>query len=174
MSCRTNLRTKVGIYAKRYAETVGNSESDRDMFLNESTSSKISVKRKSVDKEKLCFVCQEKRKSDNFRLNQGGLGRCTKERAGNRIKERTSIFLKDEGSRSHNAAIKLNILLAGSHDIYAADVYYHQSCNLKYAVNKIAGNAESNEYEETLSVNILDDFSSKVERCTFFKSQLFY
>ena len=154
MSCRTNLRTKVDIYAKRYAETEGNSESDMDISLNESTSSKISVKRKSIDKEKLCFVCQEKRKSDNFPLNQGGLGRCTEERAGNRIKERTSIFLKDEDSRFHNAAIKLNILLAGSHDIDAAGVYYHQSCYLKYAVNKIAGNAESNEYEE-ISVNIL-------------------
>ena len=36
----TNLRTKVDIYAKRYAETERNSES---------TSSKISVKRKSID-----------------------------------------------------------------------------------------------------------------------------
>ena len=165
MSCRTNLRTKVDIYAKRYAETEGNSESDMDISLNESTSSKISVKRKSIDKEKLCFVCQEKRKSDNFPLNQGGLGRCTEERAGNRIKELTSIFLKDEHSRFHNAAIKLNILLAGSQEIYAVEVYYHQSCYLKYAINKIAGNAESNEYEETVSVIILDDFLSKVERC---------
>ena len=67
-----------------------------DISLNESTSSKISVKRKSIDKEKLCFVCQEKRKSDSFPLNRGGLGRRTEERAGNRIKERTSIFLKTE------------------------------------------------------------------------------
>ena len=44
LSCRTNLRTKVDIYAKRYAETEGNSESDMDISLNESTSSKISVK----------------------------------------------------------------------------------------------------------------------------------
>ena len=121
----------------------------------------------------MCFVCQEKRKSDNFRLNQGGLGRCTEERAGNQIKEHTSIFVKDEDSRFHNAAIKLNMLLAGSHDIYAADVYSHQSCYLKYAVNKIAGNAESNEYEEILSVNILDDFSSKVERCIIFQKLAF-
>ena len=137
LSCRTNLRTKVDIYAKRYAETEGNSVSNMDISLNESTSSKILVKRKSIDKE------------NNFPLNQGGLGRCTEERAGNRIKERTSISLKDEGSRFHNAAIILNILLAGSHDIYAADVYYRQSCYLKYAVNKTTGNAESNKYEET-------------------------
>ena len=39
LSCHTNLRTKVDIYAKRYAETEGNSESDRDISLNESTSS---------------------------------------------------------------------------------------------------------------------------------------
>ena len=121
---------------------------------------------------KSCFACQEKRKPDNFPLNQGGLRRCTEERAGNRIKERKSIFLKDEDSRFHNAAIKLNILLAGSHDIYAADVYYHQSPYLKYAVNKIVGNAESNEYEET-SVNILDDFLSKVERCIIFQKSAF-
>ena len=90
LSCRTNLTTKVDIE--------GNSESDMDISLNESTSSEISVKRKSIDKAKLCFVCQEKRKSDSFPLNQGGLGRCTEERAGNRIKEHTSIFLKGEDS----------------------------------------------------------------------------
>ena len=162
MSCRTNLRTKVDIYAKRYADTEGNSESDMDISLDESTSLKISEKQKSIDKEKLCFVCQEKQKSDNFPLNQGGLGRCTEERAGNRIKERTSTFLKD-----------VNILLAGSHDIYAADVYYHQPCYLKHAVNKIAGNAVSNEYEETLSVIILGDFLSKVERCIIFQKSAF-
>ena len=148
MSCRTNLRTKVDIYAKRYAETEGNSESDMDISLNESTLLKISVKRKSIDKEKLCFICQEKWKSDNFPLNQSGLGSCTEEPTGNRIKERKSIFLKDKDSRFHNAAIKLNILLAGSKDICAADVYYHQSCYLKYAVNKIEGNAESKENEK--------------------------
>ena len=139
-----------------------------DISLNESTSSKIPVKRKSIDKEKLCFVCQEKRKSDNFPLNQGGLGRCTEERAGNRIEERISIFLKDEDSRFYNAAIKLNIRLAGCHNIYAKDVYYRQSCYLKYAVNKVGGNAESNEYGDTLSFNILDDFLSKVEQCIIF------
>ena len=56
LSWSTNLRTSVDIYAKRYAETEGNSESDMDISLNESTSSKISVKRKSIDKEKLSFV----------------------------------------------------------------------------------------------------------------------
>ena len=172
MSCRTNLRTKVDIYSKRYAETESNSENDMDISLNESTSLKISVKRKSIDKEKLCFICQVKRKPDNLPLNQGGLGRCTEELAGNRIKERTSFFLKDKDSRFHIAAIKLNILLAGSHDIYTADAYYHQSCYLKYAVNKIAENAESNEFEET-SVNILDEFLSKVERCIIFQKSAF-
>ena len=108
LSCRTNLRTKVDIYAKRYAETEGDSKSDMDISLNESTSLKISVKRKSIDKEKLCFICQVKRKPDNFPLNQGGLGRCTEELAGNRIKERTSFFLKGKDSRFHIAAIKLN------------------------------------------------------------------
>ena len=104
MSFRTNLRTKVDIYVKRYAGTERNSES---------TSLKISVKRKSIDNEKLCFVCQEKWKSsDSFPINQGELGRYTKEYARNRIKERTSIFLEDEEIRFHNAATKLNILLA--------------------------------------------------------------
>ena len=103
MSCRTNLRTKVDIEGN--SETEGNSESDMDISLNESTSWKISVKRKSIDKEKLCFVCQEKWKSDNSPLNQVRLERCTEERAGNRIKGRTSIFLKDEDSRFHNASI---------------------------------------------------------------------
>ena len=130
------------------------------------------MKQKSI--EKLCFVCQEKRKSDNFPLNQGGLGRCTEERAGNRIKERASIFLKDEDSRFHNAAIKLNILLAGSKDICAADVYYHQSCYLKYAVNKIEGNAESNENEKHYLQIFWTIFYPELNDVSFFKSQLFY
>ena len=51
LSCRTNLRTKLPLNAKRYAETEGNSESDMGISLNESSSSKTSVKRKSIDKE---------------------------------------------------------------------------------------------------------------------------
>ena len=46
-------------------------------------------------------------------------------------------------------------------------------CYLKYTVNKTAGNAESNEYEKTLSVNISDDFLSKVERCIIFSKSAF-
>ena len=64
LSCCTNLRTKFDIYAKKHAETEGNSKSDMDISLNKSTSLKISAKRKSIDKEKLCFVCQEKRKTE--------------------------------------------------------------------------------------------------------------
>ena len=109
MSCRTNLRTKVDIYAKRYAETEGDSESDMGISLNESTLSKISAKRKSIDKEKCVLFVKKNGSLIISHLTR--VGRCAEERAGNRINERTSIFLKDEDSRFHNAVIKLNIIL---------------------------------------------------------------
>ena len=59
-----------------------------------------------IKKSCVLFV-KKKRKSDSFPLNQGRLRRCTEERAGNRIKERISIFLKDEDNQFHNAAINL-------------------------------------------------------------------
>ena len=109
LSCRTNLRTKVDIYAKRYAETEGDSESDMGISLNESTLSRISAKRKSIDKEKCVLFVKKNGSLIISPLTR--VGRCAEERAGNRINECTSIFLKDEDSRFHNAVIKLNIIL---------------------------------------------------------------
>ena len=58
LSCRTNLRTKVDIEGN--SETEGNSESDMDISLNESASSKISVKRKNRLIRKSCVLFVKK------------------------------------------------------------------------------------------------------------------
>ena len=39
--------------------------------------------------------------------------------------------------RFHSAAQPLEIILSGFHDIFAADVYIHQSCYIKFAINPV-------------------------------------
>ena len=46
------------------------------------------------------------------------------------------MFLQDEAYRFYDAAKRLDILLSGaSHDIFAADLFYHQSCYIKFVIN---------------------------------------
>ena len=51
------------------------------------------------------------------------------------MQERRVIFLKDTQHRFNSAANRLLLLESGPcHDIYAIDVYYHQSCYIKFAL----------------------------------------
>ena len=57
LPCHTNLRTKVVIYAERYAETEGDSEIDMDISLNESTHRKYrSNENRLIRKSCVLFV----------------------------------------------------------------------------------------------------------------------
>lgn len=85
--------------------------------------------------KRLCFICNLYLASDDKPYNQGGLTRCTDEKAGKRLQERREIFLKDKQYRFNSATSRLFLLESGPcRDLYAIDVYYHQSCYIKFAL----------------------------------------
>ena len=55
-----------------------------------------------------------------------------------KIQERKNIVMVNKENHFFQAAKILHILLSGSaHDIFAADVFYHQSCYIKLLINPI-------------------------------------
>ena len=96
--------------------------------------------------------------------NQGGIGRCTEERAANRLLKRKDEYLKEKSHRYYTAANRLELILSGkSHDIFAVDVYYHNSCYLKFAVNPTTKQSERDEIEEEIAANVLKEFLGKIK-----------
>ena len=86
-----------------------------------------------------CFVCDSERRVDGNSYNEGGLGRCSIESTAERLLERMKMYLCDRSHRLYTAANRLELLLSGqSHDIYAVDIYYHQSCYIKFVHSPIS------------------------------------
>ena len=70
---------------------------------------------------------------DSNVYNEGGLGRCSTNNTRDRLLLKTDIYERDSNHRYFLAAQRLRVLLSGaSYDIIWKDVYYHQSCYLKY------------------------------------------
>ncbi len=61
---------------------------------------------------------------------------------------RKDNYLKDESHRFYQASLRLNLYLSGQvHDVFAADVFYHQSCYVKYTHSPVTSkeNDEAND-----------------------------
>ena len=50
----------------------------------------------------------------------------------------------------------------GSHDIFAADVYYHQSCYIQFVLKPVTASENEIIIEKTLENNVLQDFLIKI------------
>ncbi len=108
-----------------------------------------------------CFICDEDRIIDNRLYNEGGLGRCSTESACRNLIERKSLYEKDPTHRFFNAAQRLNILMSGaSRDIFAIDIFYHQSCYLKLTLSKIR--PENYDNNQELEQELLQSFFHKL------------
>ena len=102
---------------------------------NEISTSEASTARNVSQGNRHYFICDCKRDSDDSRYNEGGLGRCSVLSASKRLIERKGIYMRNPSHRFFQAAKRLDILLSGpSHDIFALDVFYHQSCYIKFAL----------------------------------------
>ena len=54
-----------------------------------------------------------------------------------KLKQRKTKLLEMKEHRFFSAAQRLEIILSGFHDIFAAVIYIHQSCYIKFAINPI-------------------------------------
>jgi len=65
-------------------------------------------------------------------------------------------------------------MLSGAHDVFAADIFYHQSCYIKFAINNIAVENETIIGDsEILASNILSEFLYKIERQIIFRKSAY-
>ena len=88
--------------------------------------------------EKKCFICNEIRIVDDETKNDGGVARITREGMSDKIKERKNIYIVDKESQFFQADKRLDILLNGSaYDVFAADVFYRQSCYIKFIIKPV-------------------------------------
>ena len=122
-----------------------------------------SISRRSVSQHLIqkvvCFVCNEKRSSDKNSFNDGGLGRCTEDRSAHKLVTRKEEYLKDPDHRFYVAANRLQIAISGeSHDIFAADIFYHQSCYLRFTTSVMPSSVQAEEDEETAKIDVMNEF----------------
>ena len=78
--------------------------------------------------ENKCFVCNTIRNVDGHDYNQGGLKRCCRSDTAAKILKKKDSILQLNDHPLYPAARRLQVILAGFHDIFAADVFIHQSC----------------------------------------------
>ncbi len=97
--------------------------------------------------EKSCLICNERSSDDALPYNDGGLARCSEEKAALKLKTLVARKLLDEQDRHYEAAKRIDILLNGaSYDVFAADVYYHKKCYAAFSY--------SYDKKETLAYNM--------------------
>ena len=88
---------------------------------------------------------------------------CTEGRAAKRILERKDEFLKCPEHRFYAAANRLQLLTSGEpHDVFAADIFYHQSCYLKFAVNVKYQREQLDNDDRDLGVDLMNEFFGHV------------
>ena len=61
----------------------------------------------------------------------------------------------------------------GSHDIFAADVYYHQSCYIKFVLKPVTASENQIIIEKTLENDVLQEFLIKIERNVIYDKSAF-
>ena len=91
------------------------------------------------------FVCNEYREPDKNDYNCGYLARCCKEEARHKQLDRMNIFLQNPATEFHEAATLLYTKIeCEAHDIFSADIYYQNSCFIKFALKKIEQTVDEN------------------------------
>ncbi len=136
-ACRTPFRTKVENYERKFGlvedeENNAVADSSREPQNEDRRSSSQHLKEK-----RLCFIFNVKQSLDNKPYESGGLGRCERSKSANRLLERKEEYIQDKEHHFYAAANRLQLVTSGqSHDIFVIDIYYHQSCYLKFAINE--------------------------------------
>ena len=144
-SCRTDFRNRIDRFEKKYGtkqeETSDVQEQEEVEDTQRSIHDTTRITRSGNDAAavNVCFVCNKIRTSDKNWYREGGLTRCSSEVTAKLLVERKEIFLNDPSSRLFEAAKRLDFYLSGQvHDIFAADVCYHNSCYIKFALSPIS------------------------------------
>ena len=120
------------------------------LAITRSTSTFVGIK-------KLCFICNEYRESDSNAYNCGGFTRYCEEGARRKLLHRMNVFLQDPATKFHEAATRLYMKIGcETHNLFAADIYYHHSWYIKFPLKKME--QTEGETVELLENDILKEF----------------
>ena len=106
-------------------------------------------------------MCSEYRESDSNPYNCGGLARRCEETGRRKLLDRMNVFLQDPAKKFHEAATRLYMKIGYAHekiahDFFAADIFYHDSCYIKFTLKKIGRTVD--ETLELLESDVLEEF----------------
>ena len=91
------------------------------------------------------LICNEYRESDKNAYNCRNLARCCKEGARHKQLHRMNVFLEDPATEFHEAATQLHTKKEyEAHNFFPADIYYQNSCYIKFALKKIEQTVDEN------------------------------
>lgn len=111
----------------------------------------------------ICFICQEIRTVELKRYDEGGLARCSHIKSRDRISERAEVFLSMPDHKFNEAAKRLKIMESGqSFDIFSIDIYYHQSCYVKFALKPVTEEEEADLESQQKKNEVMADFFKAV------------
>ena len=91
------------------------------------------------------LICNEYRESDKNAYNCVDLARCCKEGARHKQLDRMNVFLQDPATEFHEAETRLYTKKEyEAHDFFPADIYYQNSCYIKFALKKTEQTVDEN------------------------------
>ena len=146
-----------------------------DQSNNEARSSSVRTRSNSSSNgmKRMCFICNKQRESDDNQYNCGGLARLETESSKIKLNERMNFYLEDKNNKFYDAATRLQMKISfEAHDFYAADVFYHNSCYIKFAI-KNPVTMHNRETGENLENNILDEFFVTLKKRVIFEKDAF-
>ena len=124
--------------------------------------------------KRVCFICNVKQTLDNNPYESGGLGRCERNKSANRWLDRKEEYIQNKENRFFAVANRLQLAISGqSRDIFAIDVYYHQSCYLKFAINEQRRQKQIDDDFEDIQNDVMSEIFGKIRKRFCGRSKLF-
>ncbi len=166
---RNKLKSKQGQSESLKKEETKSNQEAQEIFTKTFNESSEFVKRRRLMREKnigrVCVICNTKTENDDCTYNDGGLARCSEQRSAQKLKQKLEQRMADESDTFYEAAKRLDIFLnATSHDVFAADVFYHKNCysSFTYTYAKSQKKLSTSELENRVLQNFDDIFRRRV------------
>ncbi len=182
-TCRLNFGTRYKRYVEKYGLSKTEIEDNSSPANSKESSGDICSFTRSptayLEKKRLCFVCNFQRSSESNQYKQGGLGLGSTLNSATRLREALDRQIAGVQNCYFQAAQRLKLLQCSqSHDIFAIDVYYHQSCYLKFIKTEKDTTDDNKKIQEDMQAMVLAEFDITIKvkilgkKCAYLSSCL--
>eukprot|EP00794_Sanderia_malayensis_P016364 gene16362-18007_t len=162
----TRYRKKFGYSVIDTAEEGGDSDSEKGQTAASNSPKKRATRSEteSVSSKYICFICNTVRSSDKHPYDEGGLRRCDTDSTASKLFARKELLLKEKTHRFFVSARRLDLLLSGqAHDIFAVDIFYHQSCYIKFAIKPLSQREREEDEKKGKEEDVINAFLYRVK-----------